>query len=188
MPRDGYWGVDRDDSVDDVDKQLVSLYEKSGIRIFMSIRDFASGIATLITDTIPDTPDSANVLFKKVTIPSAQVLTLWSAPITAIAAPGVNKTIQVLDVEGKISSVLTPYATNIQLEMTTAFATIPLIRDTQLLPAGTNRHIKLTPINSGILGNQITTNQALVISVATGNPTAGDGDIDVYITYRINDI
>ncbi len=188
MPRDGYWGVDKEESIDNLDKQHLSIYEKKGIRIFMSIRDFASGIATLITDTIPDTPDSANVLFKTVTIPSAQVLTLWSSPITAIDAPGANKTIQVIDVEGRVSGVLTPYATNTQLEISTQFATDPIIRDTQLLPAGTNRQHKLTPVNTGISGNQITTNGKLLISTATGDPTAGDGDVTIYITYRINDI
>lgn len=52
----------------------------------------------------------------QVTIPSADVLTLLSNPVTLVAAPGVGKFIRVENIIATIDFATIPYGTNVDLE------------------------------------------------------------------------
>jgi hypothetical protein len=52
--------------------------------------------------------------------------------------------------------------------------------DGDVLGALSSENLTLTPLLSSLRENQ-----DLVVSVATNDPTAGDSDITVYVTYRI---
>ena len=54
------------------------------------------------------------------------------------------------------------------------------IMDDIVLGVLSSENLTLTPSLSSL-----TENQDLVVSVATNDPTAGDSDITVYVTYRI---
>jgi hypothetical protein len=126
---------------------------------------------------------SGGILTKKVTIPTASVLTLNATPYTLVTAPGSGYAIELISATGSIATYGgTAYATNTVLQVITDTATITQASNsTTLITAGTT--IDKFSLTAG-LGNLID-NKALQAKVATGNPTAGNSDIIIYITYRI---
>ena len=117
------------------------------------------------------------------TIATADVLQLNTTPIEVIPAPGAGFAIRVLSAEMKMVYVSADYATNTSLV---------LIADTLTeKQAGTNIGISQSAFsNIEIEVNsesevQIIDNKPINITIETGNPTAGDSDIKVYVSYRI---
>jgi len=119
------------------------------------------------------------------TISSADVLTLNTTPITIVGAVA-GYAIEVVSASVKIDFNTTPYATNITLLLITSGANEPQADDTidaTVSRTGRFRH----RYTSGALPTttQIITNADLQVSVDSGNPTAGDSDITVYVHYRL---
>jgi hypothetical protein len=121
----------------------------------------------------------------KLTIASADVLTLNTTPIEIVAAPGAGFAIEVLSATVKIDFNTTPYATNTNLHIGSGGGNVAML-DLQCLDASasTIRKFSVYPA-TGAANLQILENQTLGISVETGDPTAGDSDITIYVTYRI---
>ena len=122
----------------------------------------------------------------KLTIASADVLTLNTTPITIVAAQGVGTAIEVISASVKIDFNTTPYATNTVLQLiSSGGATLVQATTTTVLTVTQNTHtgfIRTAPIASG---GSIFENTELTVNVFNGNPTAGDSDITIYVTYRI---
>ena len=122
----------------------------------------------------------------KLTIASADVLTLNTTPLTIVAAQGVGTAIEVISASVKIDFNTTAYATNTTLQLISpGGATLVQATTTTVLAVTQNTHtgfIRTAPVASG---GSIFENTALTVNVFNGNPTAGDSDITVYITYRI---
>jgi len=122
---------------------------------------------------------------KSLTIASADVLTLNSVPIEIVATPGVGYAIEVISVSMKIVYVSVAYATNTTLQLITSGAGIAQMQG-NLLGATVSKVGRLATINTPTAGTtQIIENAALNVTVATGDPIAGDSDITVYVLYRI---
>ena len=115
----------------------------------------------------------------KLTIASADVLTLNTTPITIVAAQGVGTVIEVLSAFVSIDFNTTGYATNTTLQVVNNLTSDPQF-DGDVLGALSSENLTLTPSLSSL-----TENQDLVVSVATNDPDSGDSDITVYVTYRI---
>jgi len=132
--------------------------------------------------------NSANCVCVKeasLTIATADVLTLNSAPIEIVAAPGAGFAIEVLSASLKVVFNSVAYATNTALELTSSGADIKQF-DGDLLGATVSKIGLINRDYRPTSGQtQIIENAALNVSVDTGNPTAGDSDIKVYVTYRI---
>ena len=121
----------------------------------------------------------------KLTIASADVLTLNSTPLTIVAAQGVGTAIEVISASVKVDFNTTAYATNIDINVVASGATQSQYQG-NILEATLSTNRKLTPTTGLIASDtQIAENAALYVSVGTGNPTAGDSDITIYVTYRI---
>ncbi len=132
-----------------------------------------------------NTGNCACIKEASLTIATADVLTLNSAPIEIVAAPGSGFAIEVLSASMKVVFNSVAYATNTALELTSSGADIKQF-DGDLLGATVSKIGLINRDYRPTSGQtQIIENAALNVSVDTGNPTAGDSDIKVYVTYRI---
>jgi hypothetical protein len=128
-----------------------------------------------------------NVMSASLSIPTASVLTLNATPLEIVAAPGAGYAIQVISASYKLTYNSVAYATNTTLQLICKGASIPQKSSGSAALAATTTQI--SHINSDTnptAGNtQIVENAELQVKVATGNPTAGNSDIKVYVLYRL---
>jgi len=117
------------------------------------------------------------------TIASADVLTLNTTPIEIVAATGAGTAIEVLSASMKMVYNSTPYATNTALSLVTN--TADLFQFETELAQIADCFSKFGSEDAAPDNIQFVENEALQVTVGTGNPTAGDSDIKVYVTYRI---
>ena len=128
---------------------------------------------------------------KKVTLTSSEVLNLGTSPVTLITAPGVGKIVNVYSVSAKINFNTSQYTGATQL--TSNFSSV-----SPTFTSGTSY------IVNGVLGATSTTlgvgtsnsvqareNQDFRIFAAQAgiptNPTGGDSDITIYVTYAVTE-
>jgi hypothetical protein len=121
----------------------------------------------------------------KLTIATADVLTLNTTPIEIVAAPGAGYAIEVISASMKMVYVSATYATNTSLELITAGATNSQASTVIKNSASTIRRFADATTLASATATQLVENAALNVTVASGDPTAGDSDITVYCTYRI---
>jgi hypothetical protein len=119
------------------------------------------------------------------TIASADVLTLNSTPITIVGAVA-GYAIEVISASVNVDFNTTPYATNTTILLITNGATDSQFRGGGLLNSSvSNIRIFESNVVSTSTTTQIIENAALTVKVNTGDPTAGDSDITVYVKYRL---
>ena len=121
----------------------------------------------------------------KLTIASADVLTLNTTPIEIVAAPGAGYAIEVISASMKMVYNSATYATNTSLELITAGATNSQASTVIKNSASTIRRFADATTLASATATQLVENAALNVTVASGDPTAGDSDITIYVTYRI---
>lgn len=121
------------------------------------------------------------------TIPTASVLTLNATPIEIIAAPGSGKMIRVISAEYKLTYNSIAYATNTTLQLKTSGASVVQVESTSsALAATVTQSAALFGTGTPSVGQtQLLENAGVNVMVATGNPTAGNSDIKVFVFYRI---
>lgn len=140
--------------------------------------------STAITALQASTPTSV-----KVSLTSAQILNAGTTRVQLIASPGAGKAIipfsmYVISTFGGIA-----YATNtsckIQMGGPSNGNLYNFVASTILGLSGTSWYLcpPVTPI--GGTNAQAQSGQAMFFSVNTGNPTAGNGTLDFYISYII---
>lgn len=124
--------------------------------------------------------------YASLVIPTASVLTLNGTPLQIVAAPGVANFIEVLSASFKSTFVSAAYATNTTLQVITDTATIAQFDMTTGLTFSVSTFKKMALVSAGTAtATQLIANKALMVAVPTGNPTAGNSNITVYVTYRI---
>lgn len=124
----------------------------------------------------------------EVTIPSSEVLTLNSIPVTLVPAQGANTVIVPISITGQLIYNTTPYATN---------------NDIFIYCGGTRQIMEFPSFNGFLYGTtskivnailnlitvasdtQYVANSPLTVTVATGDPTAGDSDISIRGLYYV---
>lgn len=99
-------------------------------------------------------------------------------PEILIPAQGPNTIIDVISVVGAVRNVTTPYATHTNLELHEGGV---LWSNNQILPAAS----PIAKIFTQNGGATMAPNTDLTIVVTGGNPTAGDGDLFIYVTYQV---
>ena len=119
----------------------------------------------------------------KLTIATADVLTLNTTPIEIVAAPSAGYAIEVVSASMKMVYNSTPYATNTALVLIASTAN--LYQTQTVIAQSANAFSKFEPENAAPDNIQLVDNAALNVTVASGDPTAGDSDINIYVTYRI---
>lgn len=120
-------------------------------------------------------------------ITSAQVLALNSTPLTIIAAQGVGTAIEIISASAKMVYNSAAYATNVDLILQNSGATRPISGVGSFLAETVN---VMSPFRdqygfSGVTDTQMIENVAVQVSVDSGNPTAGNSGITVYVLYRV---
>lgn len=120
-------------------------------------------------------------------IPTASVLTLFATPLDIVAAPGAGYAIQVVSASYKLTYNSIAYATNTRLQLITDTAIVAQTESVTTALAATVTQISdINLLNSpAVAETQIIENKSLKVQVASGNPTAGNSGIKVYVLYRI---
>jgi hypothetical protein len=114
----------------------------------------------------------------------SQVKTLNTTPITIVGAVS-GYAIEVVSASVKIDFNTTAYATNTFIQLIVQGATTAQYGG-GILNATVATNKKLPEISTtSATTTQLITNADLKVSVLTGNPTAGDSDITVYVNYRL---
>jgi hypothetical protein len=111
----------------------------------------------------------------KVTVTSAEILDAYDTPIELIPAPPAGFYIDPISIVYRFDYDSTPYATNTSGKII-------------LSDEGSVVDIDLTRANSDVVkttGSDFMTDGAMLFTVETGNPTAGDSDLIIFITYQL---
>jgi hypothetical protein len=123
---------------------------------------------------------------KTVRIPSADVLNVFTTPYLLIDSPGVGHFIQVLTASCKVNFNTTAYATATTLTILTDTATRIQHSFSNALNATLSRMcVSAQQGINGAADTQLISDKGVYLKAQTGNPTAGDSDIIIYLTYRI---
>jgi hypothetical protein len=133
------------------------------------------------------TGDCTCIKTVKVSLSSAQILDSNTTPIELIAAPGAGLAIIPISVVVKYTYITAAYATNTSPSI--FFDTLD-IEDNNFIDLGsmltqTANKSAIKIVQSANGENSVIANKALMWAIETGNPTAGDGTIDLYITYQV---
>lgn len=117
-----------------------------------------------------------------VSLSSAQLTTLNSSPITAIAAPGAGKVIVVDEVLGAFTYGGTQYTGfgNTELQEETSFTSI----SQALSAANIKGTVDVNQSNFAITGVTLVVNKAILLRNGTGDYAAGNGTAKFFIRYR----
>ena len=120
----------------------------------------------------------------ELTIASADVLTLNSTPLTIVSAVS-GYSIQVTSASVKIDFSTTAYATNTFIQLITNGATTAQY-GAGIINATVATTKKLPEISTTTATTtQLIANADLQVSVKTGDPTAGDSDVTIFVNYRL---
>lgn len=123
----------------------------------------------------------------EVTIPSAQVLTLNSVPVTLVPAQGANNIIVPIALTAQIDYNSVAYATNgIVSVFNGGSYGVARVNANAFLFSTVSRTVNIQIANATIATDtQYVANSPLTITVETGDPTAGNSDIVVRILYYV---
>ena len=125
----------------------------------------------------------------KVSLSSAEILALNTTPKQLVAAPGSGKILQPLFYLVKLSYATAQYATNTTLQFNYDGLPAVGIVSNSILNRTESFIMRQAAASTTAFAFAISTsditNKGLFVSVTNGNPTAGDGTLDIYITYTI---
>lgn len=124
----------------------------------------------------------------KISLSSAQILLLHGTPILCIAAPGAGYAIRVLRASAQLTADI-DYSTHQQLALYTSQTYPQALTVSTFLDQGGAAVITHQYFNNTTAANgedtPIVANAALYVYVPGGNPAAGTGTVNLYITYEI---
>ena len=122
----------------------------------------------------------------KVVIASTDVLTSNGTPVLCIPAPPAGYAIRLGECSISLEFNTIAYATNLDVQLFTDTATI-MSKDVRVLDAtaSTHRIFHNTTTTGGATDTELIESKGIYFKTKTGNPTAGDSDITLYIDYRL---
>lgn len=124
----------------------------------------------------------------KKSLTSGEILNSYAVPIECVPSPGEGKAIRVLSASVRINEG-TAYATHLQLQLFTnvgfpCFQTIATFLDNGGADAPAHQPFYIISAATGE-DDMIVENAPLMVKTKTGNPTAGNFPVDIYITYEV---
>jgi hypothetical protein len=129
------------------------------------------------------------ILQTVVTIPVISVKLLNSTPYSLVLAPGSGKYVEVLAASLKVktggSTVYTVGGGNLQIKSTNATNPLFLLSDAALTTTNVSRINRFIYNTTGV--DSVRLNESIVLRHSSGNPSLGDSEILVYMTYLIKD-
>ena len=121
-----------------------------------------------------------------ISIPSADVLTLFTTPYLLIDSPGAGYFIQVLTASCKVDFNTTAYTVNTTLNIYTDTATRVQHSLNNALNASLSRiGVSAQQVINGTADTQLISDKAVYLKAPVGNPLTGDSDIVIYLSYKI---
>jgi len=122
----------------------------------------------------------------KVSLSSAEILALNTTPKVIVLALGDGKIIQPISFVARYIFGTTSYTTNVSLQLrysgvtgnltSSSFIALPNSAILRQIPTA---NLTFTP-STGLPDNK-----SLIVDISGGNPVAGDGTLDIYVTYAI---
>lgn len=145
--------------------------------------DGATPVGKNTTQQIKDLIVAPN--FVKATLTSAQILDLYANPVEILPAQGANKLIIASTVFINYFFGTTAYITNTSLSL--VGSGVQAYTMTSALGQGTDYALQyiITGNGGNSAGLAAFTNLPLELTTLVGNPAAGDGTLDIYVTYQI---
>lgn len=145
------------------------------------------GLANALTayGLIPSSTISNELNTVKVTISSAELLALNTTPKPLIAAGGAGTIIDVVSIQYFLDYNSAAYTTNTDLYVSYNAAGANLNAGSLSLSGSLDVYAKVNLDSQTLYNSATRVNTPLVAYVATGNPSAGNGAVNIYITYRI---
>ena len=133
---------------------------------------------------IDDVNNCVCIKSASLTIATADVLTLNSVPLTIVGAVA-GYAIEVISASATVNFNTTAYATNVNLTVGCSGAV--KVQAAQIILSGTVSATRRLSIQAAtaVTDTQLIANADLNVSVATGDPTAGDSDITVNVIYQL---
>ena len=121
-----------------------------------------------------------------VTIPTASVLTLFTIPILVIPAPLSTQFIEIESVSCEVIYNSSAYGGTTSIDITTDTGSRPQFQLSQVLQSSLSTIKKGTEVSSfSATSTQLIRGKGVYASVSSSNPTTGNSDIIIYISYRI---
>ena len=175
-------------NVEYINTDRISVIEASGTNTVITFDNGSNKEQKVISSTLAEFTLLLGSALSEITITltSAQILALNTTPIELIGAPGAGKYIVVEQASASIDFNTTAYvaAGNMVLSYTDASGTATAVIPEALVEATADR----ADFNLQQASVQATFNAALVAASLTSDPTAGDSEITVNISYRIETI
>ncbi len=139
-----------------------------------------------LEESIRGGADADTIYYASLVIASADVLTLNATPLLLIAAPAAGIHIHVIKSSVKVTFNTTAYAANMHIDIYTDTAVIQQERISSCLNATVTRTSQGQPqAISAATDTQLIGGKAVYVKVPTGNPTTGDSDIEVFVSYKL---
>jgi hypothetical protein len=131
---------------------------------------------------------SSDISTAKVSVSSAEILAINTTPKQLIAAPGASKFIQLIsaNIRYNYNSVAYASADNIVINHSNS-ASAPLTNGIDI-STFTNSVTKQISLSDSEWNDSLAINKGLYLYRSSGNPTTGNGTLDVYLAYRIVDL
>jgi hypothetical protein len=121
-----------------------------------------------------------------ISIPSADVLTLFTTPYLLIPSPGIGYFIQVLTASCKVDFNSIAYATSTTLNIYTDTATrIQHVLNNVLNATASRISVSAQQGIFAAADTQLISDKAVYLTSSGFDPTAGDSDIVIYLSYKI---
>lgn len=143
--------------------------------------DVSAGDMRAFGQDIADSVFTTGLITSKVTIPSASILTAFTTPVALIAAQGAGTVIQLESMFVFLDYNTVAYATNTTINLTLGSTVYSVV---DILGGGSDRYYNY-PAPTIALNTNNFSNQPLNFTVQTGDPTAGNSPLYVYLTYRV---
>lgn len=167
------------------DRQISGLTGRSLSLTDVIPTQVSDGASEVGKNTLQEVKDLVvEVVTKKVSLSSAQILLLNGTPIDVVPAQGTSKFIQPIGVVCKLNWNGVAYATNTDLRFKMGASFSNILNITGFL-GNTADTIVRTLFTGSQSASSYTLNQPLQVTVPSGNPTAGDGTLDIYLTYTV---
>jgi hypothetical protein len=160
--------------------QFEALYGTSGTEFADNTTgDISAGDIRAFGQDIADSVFTTGLIISKVTIPSASILTAFTTPVTLIAAQGAGTIIEVNSITIFLDYNSAAYATNTNLQFGLDGGNLLTLGG--IINQTNDYYYSTQTFNIGTIGP----NLAFKVNVQTGNPTAGNSPLYVYLTYRV---
>jgi len=166
--------------------------DRAALKLFFETNDIPSeGQYADFIDSVPNLPDDYGnapqfTRSARITILSADVLTLFSSPVTLVAAPGANLAISPIDISVRFISNGTAYTGDTTVQVITNTANAISFSFSDLLEDTATTTKKLNPaFLFGTNVNQCPPDEPLLFRTGGSDPLTGDGDLIVFVTYLV---